>query len=193
MLPVRTGLDIVTGGASLTLAFTHHIPRLLALTRSDGSVVVSPVKIAKRYATGWFVIDFIACLPIDLITDNHGSNSANELSRLARLPRAMRLLRLFRLAKLAKFSNTSAFRFLKSADVHPAFIRLFKSVFWAALALHIMAGVWFMIATQADPSVETWIKRIHMENAPVGSQYIICVYFMLSTFSQLGIGDVTPR
>lgn len=158
-------------------------------------MVTSPARIARRYLVGWFLLDVVACLPIDYMTDNHGSNSANELSRLARLPRALRLLRLFRLAKLAKLSiaSSAAFRFLRSADVHPAFVRLFQSIFWAALALHIFAGVWFMLGSQADPDVETWIRRIHLDDAPVASQYVASVYFMLSTFTHLGIGDITPR
>lgn len=81
-------------------------------------------------------------------------------------------------------------------DVHPAFMRLFRSLFWAMLALHLFAGVWFMIADQEfayDPTLETWLSRTGLVGAPVHSQYIVSVYFMLSTFTQLGIGDVTPR
>lgn len=160
---------------------------------SDGVVVVSPWKIARKYLSGWFLLDIVACLPIDYMTNDHGAASANELSRLARLPRVMRLLRLVRLAKLARFSNLGrAFRMAKS-DIHPAFVRLFKSLFWAAISLHIFAGFWFMLADQAEEGSETWLTRTHMDTAPVASQYIISVYFMLSTFTQLGIGDVTPR
>jgi hypothetical protein len=79
------------------------------------------------------------------------------------------------------------------SDVHPAFVRLFTSLFWSALALHILAGAWFMLARDAEPGTETWLSRIHMTDAPVESQYLVSVYFMLSTFTQLGIGDVTPR
>ena len=81
-------------------------------------------------------------------------------------------------------------------DVHPAFMRLFRSLFWALLALHLFAGVWFMLADQelaADPAAVTWLSIAGHATAPVHSQYIVSVYFMLSTFTQLGIGDVTPQ
>lgn len=84
----------------------------------------------------------------------------------------------------------------QTMDVHPAFMRLFKSLFWAVLALHIFAGMWFMIADQelaADPTMDTWLSRVGYQEAPVHSQYIISVWFMLSTFTQLGIGDIAPR
>jgi len=75
-------------------------------------------------------------------------------------------------------------------------MRLFRSLFWALLALHIFAGIWFMIADQelaSNPDALTWLSFDGMAGAPVHSQYIASVYFMLSTFTQLGIGDIRPR
>ena len=48
----------------------------------------------------------------------------------------------------------------QQTDIHPAFVRLFTSLFWTALGLHVFAGMWFSIADQAEAGVETWCGRL---------------------------------
>jgi hyperpolarization activated cyclic nucleotide-gated potassium channel 3 len=132
-------------------------------------VVVKPAAIAQRYLRSWFVIDLVATLPLDYVLNATGDSSGNaaELTRLARLPRALRLLRLLRLAKVARMGQMRrVLRWVKS-DIHPAFIRLLSSSFWAALILHLFAGIWFMIGDQEPSNEVTWISYYGYDVAPV--------------------------
>ena len=61
----------------------------------DEKLIYDRKKIALKYLTGWFIIDFVAIVPFGLFQ----SRDYNSLSRLTRLPR------LYRLLKLTKYSS----------------------------------------------------------------------------------------
>ncbi len=52
-------------------------------------LVLSHRRIAASYLKGWFFVDLISILPLQLLT----GNLANQLGKLARLPRIQKLLR----------------------------------------------------------------------------------------------------
>jgi len=64
--------------------------------------------LAREYLTGWFFIDFIACLPVDVFefiifffTDETDTSSA-RYAKLARIPRVYRIVRIVRIFKILK-------------------------------------------------------------------------------------------
>ena len=57
-------------------------------------------KIAKQYLKGWFLIDFLSILPIDIML--MVNNEANMLVRFARIGKLYKLIRMIRLAKVFK-------------------------------------------------------------------------------------------
>ena len=66
----------------------------------------------KGYLKGWFVLDLISCLPMDLIIESikgifliqdKKANSTIDFTRFLKLTRLYRLFRLIRLFKLPKF------------------------------------------------------------------------------------------
>ena len=135
---------------------------------ASGALVVDQRSIAANYARSWLILDVAATLPLEFVlpTDD-ASDRTNQLTRLARLPRALRLLRLLRLVKLARMDQiVKVLRWFKS-DIHPAFLRLVTSLFWAALTLHLAAGAWFMLADSEDPTYPTWITFYGYDTANV--------------------------
>ena len=56
--------------------------------------------IAARYLKGWFPIDLVSCIPIDLISVVSGSSSFSKI-------RAIRFVRLLRLMKLVRILKAS--------------------------------------------------------------------------------------
>ena len=57
----------------------------------DEQLIFSRKQIVKKYLKSWFIVDFIAILPLNLIILGKNYNS---LSRLARLPRLYKLLKI---------------------------------------------------------------------------------------------------
>jgi hypothetical protein len=66
-------------------------------------------KIAINYLTGFFIIDFVATLPIGLIIDPKNAfkktRHSNQLLRITRLQKLYRLTRMVRLVKLVNFTK----------------------------------------------------------------------------------------
>jgi hypothetical protein len=84
---------------------------LAAYERREGTYETRPKKIARKYLHSWFIIDFIACIPVDLfepifLSGDNSDLDVKSISRLSKLPRLYRLVRLIRLFRLFKFSRS---------------------------------------------------------------------------------------
>jgi len=63
---------------------------------SDLQIILNRKTIAWNYLKSWFIVDFIAILPVQFMVDTQGKDYAS-LARLARLPRLYRLIKLTKL------------------------------------------------------------------------------------------------
>ena len=72
-------------------------------------------KIVRRYAHGWFIIDFLSCLPFDfigLLDPNNSDVDQLKLLRFVRLFRLIKLLRILRSGRLmARIQSTTGLPF----------------------------------------------------------------------------------
>merc|ERR1712032_329852 len=68
----------------------------------QGKEIVDPCKIAWRYLSTYFVLNFIACIPFEIFdqSSESGESSVNRGLRLTRMQRLSRLIRLLRLMRL---------------------------------------------------------------------------------------------
>lgn len=116
-----------------------------------GLQVVSPKQIASNYISGWFFIDLVALLPVDLI-EAIFSNGSLKLARLARLPRLYRLVRMLRMIKMLRvFRRSSEFKdWFNSLDISLTAIRILKMFCFILLLLHLTSCIWYLTATFED-------------------------------------------
>jgi hypothetical protein len=63
-----------------------------AYVDDEENLILSRGRIAKKYLTGWFLIDTISIIPVSLILQS-GRDYAS-LARLTRLPRLYRLMKM---------------------------------------------------------------------------------------------------
>jgi hypothetical protein len=61
--------------------------------------------IAKNYLTGWFLIDFISIVPLDLILHAEGLNRIIRVSKIGKLYKIMRLSKLVKFFALIQEKN----------------------------------------------------------------------------------------
>ena len=81
-----------------------------AFEDEDKEIVDSRKEIAKRYLSGWFVIDIVSILPLDIIllafVEGSGSdaqvNRMIKMGKFSKLYKLIKITRLFRLLKLMK-------------------------------------------------------------------------------------------
>lgn len=162
----------------------------------DGGVVLVTVPrlIARHYLRSWFTIDILSTLPIDqvvaLIT---GGGSALRSLKLIRALRLIRLLKLVRVLKLRRFAAAVE----DAATVSPALIRLMKLFFQVAFVAHLVSCLWYYVsevgADDEGGSGGTWWGDAGLADAGPGTLYLASMYFVLTTFSTTGYGDITPN
>jgi hypothetical protein len=96
----------------LSFWFDIIVNFLTAIEDSRGTLIKDYKRIASIYLTGWFFLDFTACIPIDQIMtliSAESSGSEVKLARLARLYRLWRLVRIMRMSKIIKMAKSGGF------------------------------------------------------------------------------------
>ena len=58
--------------------------------------------IAKEYMKGWFIIDLVAIIPLDIILMTSDLNSFIRVARIGKLYKLVKITRLLRLLKIIK-------------------------------------------------------------------------------------------
>ena len=131
--------------------------------------------LAKQYITGWFFIDLIACLPVDIFefilyqfTDAADTESARyaKLARIPRIYRVVRIVRLFKILKVFKY-HKGVKRHLTKLKLNNGTTRVIKFIAGALFAVHVMACVWFMQARLLDFEPGTWVHALQKVDEPV--------------------------
>ena len=120
LLPREHGLD----GARAHVGFIDDL----------GELVTDARRIAARYATGWFVVDLLASIPVELLAFSADIGFTGVILMLMRV---LRLARLFRLRQLWQFV---------SRIQHTNAMRLVRLFFLFILMAHWTACLFYGIA-----------------------------------------------
>lgn len=130
--------------------------------------------IAKKYLAGWFIVDFIAAFPFDIlllsvlgIPDEHAGRGVFFI-----VLQVITLVKLLKIKKIARELN-------QNLNVNPGVMRLMIFAFWFAQAVHYISLGWIVIG-----AVEA--ARAHLD------QYIRALYWSVTTVATIGYGDYCP-
>jgi len=165
------------------------------IEQATDRIVVDPGRIAKRYILGWFIVDLVASIPLDVIITDDSAGAVGDLGKLARLPRSLRLLRLLRLLRALRLVHLQGHlrRVERSSDMHPAIARIFMITFWAFVLLHFSGSIWWFIgAESAAAGIPSWVadQGLQGAGAQLGTQYLASVYFVIVTLTSTGYGEI---
>lgn len=120
----------------------------------NDDIIESRKVIAINYISGWFVIDVLAILPVQLFFGTTGEQSnLNEMIRIVRLGKLSKLLKLLKLLRVLKVLKNQG----KIMDQMNSFVTLDMGInricFFFAIFLmlaHIVSCLWIISANMMD-------------------------------------------
>jgi len=146
----------------------------------NGEEVTSRREIARRYLRSWFIVDFIAATPFDLIFSEGWLSELSNAARSVRLfsPRYIRILlmvRMLRIYHILPFLE----RTKKKELFNPGIIRLIFTIFIVLVIAHWISCGWIALG-KID------------EKADYLTNYVRALYWTITTITTIGYGDITP-
>lgn len=162
------------------------------LDQRSNVVQVDKKYLARQYLAFWFWVDFIAILPMDVIM--RSGAEANILLRFAKIGKLYKLIRLSRLAKLFKllkgqnqvFSQLSSSMMLSSGVERLVFIGIFAIFF-----LHISSCLFVFLSEFDEETDSIWRYGEPYLYYDKFDLYITSVYYVVTTMSTVGYGDIS--
>lgn len=144
-------------------------------------------RIAVRYAKKSFFLDFLGCLPWDIIYKFAGRKEE---------VRYLLWIRLYRVRKLIEFFQ----KMEKDIRINYMFTRILKLICVELYCTHTAACIFYYLATTVSESKEgfTWIGSLSLgdysysnfREISLARLYITSLYFAIATMATVGYGDI---
>ena len=71
--------------------------------------------------------------------------------------------------------------------------RLVAFFFLFLILCHNLACLWFLVAKIDDFGERTWVYRYGYDEVPIEEQYLASLYFIITTITTVGYGDITSK
>jgi CRP-like cAMP-binding protein len=125
----------------------------------------------RRYFFGWFIIDLLGSLPLDLliaISAQQESSEQGDLSSYATLSKSVRFLKIFRLLKLVRAARLGRLiqKLQDSMSIRPGTLQLGILAFQFMTMAHMVACVLFLSGIQSEQYNCNLISR-HVDRSRV--------------------------
>ncbi|CAD8084238.1 unnamed protein product [Paramecium sonneborni] len=172
-----------------------------------GNLITSYRKVFWNYFSTWFWLDLISSFPYDMVIElTLKSDSAESLQRnsqilkIVRVVRFIKILRLMRALKLKKYINQLEDQLMMAKSLISFFAFLKICLIILCLA-HWLACIWNLIRIieGADQNWYTRYQEYQLDNYIIYqdtnywvSQYLVAIYFSVTTMITIGYGDIYP-
>lgn len=152
-------------------------------------------EIFVNYSTGWFAIDFLSVFPFDEILD---SGPGTKLFRLFRLPRLLKLLDVNKFSSILKAINgekTDTQTIIKQYYILFLY-NLFRLIIIACFITYGIGCLFYFFSeklnSNEDQVAGNTFVEVHDFPADNSGRLIKVCYFLLTTLSTVGYGDLYP-
>ena len=151
--------------------------------------------VAKTYFEGWFIIDFFAIIPLDLLLTGAGeSTNMVRLTRIGRIYKIMKLMKLVRLLKMTNAAKTEGLttHMQELLRINMAFKRLFLFFCYFLMITHVVTCCW-IITGAMDEAQGSWMAGEDVAGMTDSELYLTSYYFTITTITTVGYGDLSAN
>jgi Ca2+-binding EF-hand superfamily protein/CRP-like cAMP-binding protein len=203
-MPLRMGFELDPEGFGLwleRLIDAFFICDIVVNFRSyyldeTGREITDQKQCALNYLRGWFTIDFLSSIPFDWFLSGLGSTKAIKSAKLSKAVKVVRLLKLSKLMKSSAYAHALEDWFAMNRFG----LQLVKMLVTAFSLAHFMSCFWAFMGNLADPETEpeqAWFNSythggFDWEQSTTGEQYLLALYWSITTVTTVGYGDVLP-
>lgn len=165
-------------------------------TEKDGAVVMVLKSTSYNYLTSiWFPLDLVTSIPFDWI-----SNSLSGVAsiRMVKVLRGLRALKMVRLSRTLRGTAMEVIEdlLMTSASVRFA-IKIIKLGISMGFVVHWCCCLWHVVVNAKG---ESWLREYtawpideSTDRIPAQTRYLTSLYFVITTMSTVGYGDVVSQ
>ena len=174
-------------------------------TKDEEKLIKNNAKIVYNYLNGWFIIDFFSSIPFNFITflycnhydkkniifkkcNSYMKNDNGEFFLILKCFKALKTLKIWQRKKNKFITEITD----KIADdiLSDNILSIFIKIFFLLSGFHLMASLFIFIGRHSYPN---WIFKQNFQQNDLLSLYIISVYYLTTTVSTVGYGDIQPN
>ncbi|XP_047136875.2 potassium voltage-gated channel subfamily H member 6 [Hydra vulgaris] len=157
---------------------------------SNDEVVYDSCRIAVNYLKGWFILDFLAAFPFQLLCVISHVNQTTTLISLVKSARLLRLVRVTRKLDMYFEYNVALLLLL---------------LFGFALIAHWLACIWYAIGAYENSlkNSQSWLLKLTKDfnktinktefELDISTSYLTALYFTLSSMTSVGFGNISAN
>ncbi|XP_046961236.1 uncharacterized protein LOC124530912 [Vanessa cardui] len=159
----------------------YYLPRIVEI--DDDDVLNSLLKNREKYYKTEFKFDVISFIPFEILSLLSKNYTMMAFS-------CLRLNRMFRIVTVYKCLN----RHHRRISINLTISTVLTVLIWFTVFVHIAACLWHFIGVVEEETApkSSWIYN-DMGKPWCHSYYICSLYFVLTTFTQNGVGDILPK
>lgn len=168
---------------------TDVIINCFSAIHQNEDLIVKHKEIIKSYAKSWMILDILSAMPLNMVIPSSGWGTMTKLAKLPRLYRILKLAKILRLSNLASKlqSITGLNRFINLSVNIKRLLYFFLSFITIC---HFLTCLWYFIST-LNPEMN-WVLQYGQIDSSELSLYISSLYWVITTLSTVGYGDIKP-
>lgn len=192
--PLHEGTFQVVFGWISRSFWTLDIPLsfLTGYQNSDGTLVMQPGIVARKYFKTWFLLD-IGLVLLDWVEICLGSLGGDlGAARMGKIMKSLRMLRTFRIGKIIRTvklpESLSSLVLLIKSDSWKITTSVLRIVFFMMIVNHFLACLWYAIADSSGG--KSWVTENDMVDTSLAYLYLTSYHWSLTQFA--GAMDIGP-